>query len=244
MNNRFLMAASALLLLTACNQGTTTPPPPAQASSPEPATAAAPSAPASAAVSIDAPAGKYLVDRTHAVLGFQVKHLGLSNYFARFTDYDVSVNLDPQSLADSAVAVSIDAASVAADYPGDYKATHQKSKFDSWVEDLARSEKFFNSDEHPKITFQSTSVRDAGDGRLDVVGDLSLLGTTRPVTLQVDVVGSVAEHPFTKSGAIGFSARGSFQRSEFGMTHLVSPPLVGDQVTLIFEGEFNQAKSE
>ncbi len=247
------LAAPFIFALAACNQ----PAPPAESSAgeamaaastaaaamPSAETPAAPSVEATA-VKIEAPAGKYAIDRNHAMMAFQIDHLGLSNYVARFTDYSVSLDLDPADISASSVKVNIKAASIAADYPGDYKASHAKTGFESWAEDLAKSDKFFNSEKYPDITFESTSVEDAGDGSLEVVGDLTLLGKTQSVTLNVDVVGSAAAHPFTGAGAVGFSARGSFKRSGFGMTHLVDPPLVGDEVTLLFEGEFNQVPQD
>ena len=74
-----------------------------------------------------------------------------------------------------------------------------------------------------------------------MTGDLTLLGKTHPVTLDATVVGAMAAHPFTKRGAIGFSAIGTFNRSTFDMTHLLQPPIVGDAVTVQFDGEFQQA---
>lgn len=66
-------------------------------------------------------------------------------------------------------------------------------------------------------------------------------GRTQPVTLEATLVGSSAKHPFAGVGAIGFSAHGTFRRSAFGINHLLQPPLVGDTVTIRFEGEFQQA---
>ncbi len=189
---------------------------------------------------LHAPGGAYRLDKTHASTAFSVRHLGLSNYIARFTDFDIALTLDAQALGRSAVSATIQSASVRTDYRGNYKATHPNSSFSTWDEDLARSDKFFNADQYPEIRFASTDVTDLGGGNLKVKGNLTLLGQTRPVTLDVAIIGSVAQHPFTKKGAIGLSARGTFKRSEFGMDHLVKPGFVGDEVTLLFEGEFHQ----
>ncbi|MDZ7784522.1 MAG: YceI family protein [Halioglobus sp.] len=105
---------------------------------------------------------------------------------------------------------------------------------------MANDERFFNAGEYPTIEFRSTAVEQTGAGKMDITGDLTLLGKTHPITLQAEVVGSASEHPMSAVGAIGFTATGSFKRSQFGMDYLLTPPLVGDEVTLLFDGEFQQ----
>jgi len=191
-------------------------------------------------VVIEAPAGTYRIDPTHAQVAFSIRHLGLSNYIARFTKYDVSLEFDPDNLSASSVTATIWPSSVRTDYMADYKATHPDSPFDSWNKALANDERFFNAGEYPTIEFRSTGVEQTGPGEMDITGDLTLLGKTHPVTLQAQVVGSASEHPMSGVGAIGFKATGSFERSQFGMDYLLNPPLVGDEVTLLFDGEFQQ----
>ena len=181
------------------------------------------------------------MDRNHATLQFRISHFGLSNYVVRFNKFDVALTLDPNDPSASSVTVNVDPTSVHTDYPGDYRAWHPDSPFQSWDEDLAQSPKFFNAAQHPRIAFRSTKVEQLAPGKLRVTGDLTLLGKTHPVTLDATVIGAMATHPFTKRGAIGFSASGTFNRSTFGMTHLLQPPLAGDAVTVQFDGEFNQA---
>jgi len=191
-------------------------------------------------IQIDAPAGTYKVDPNHASLHFSVKHLGVSNYVMRFTDFDVTVELNPDDLQASSVSMTIDPASIRTDFPGDYKGTHPDSPFDTWDQNLAKGGDFLNADEYPAITFTSTSVEPTDEGALHVTGDLELRGETQPVTLEVSVVGSAQAHPLLGVGLIGFSATGAFERSDFGLTHLLEPALVSDTVTLHFEGEFLQ----
>ncbi|MGD9661122.1 MAG: YceI family protein [Porticoccaceae bacterium] len=193
-----------------------------------------------AQIHISAPAGQYKIDPDHASLAFSVTHLGVSNYVMRFTDYDVTLDLNPDDLAASSVTVTIDPASIDTDFAGDYQGTHPDSPFSSWEQDLAMSENFLNAGKYDSISFTSTSVSPSDDGTLLITGDLNLLGQTRPVTLEATVVGSEQAHPFSGVGLIGFSATGTFNRSDFGMTHLLNPPLVGDVVTLHFEGELQQ----
>lgn len=205
-----------------------------------PTTAAAPAAAPAAepAFELKAPAGEYRVDPNHAGLAFKVKHLGLADYNARFTRFDVVLTLDPQNLANSSVTASIDPTSVRTDYTGDFKATHEGSPYGSFEERLSREDKFFNSDKFPFATFKSTRVEPLGAGRLRVTGDLTFLGQTHPVTLDAAITGSMDRHPFSGRGAIGLSAKGTFNRSEWGMTG--TQQFVGDAVTILFDGEFQQ----
>ncbi|MEM0955869.1 MAG: YceI family protein [Pseudomonadota bacterium] len=191
---------------------------------------------------IVAPAGTYQVDINHATLAFSVQHLGLSNYVGRFNAYDLTIELNPEDVSSSSVSVTIDPTSVDTDYVGDYQGTHPDSSFTSWEEDLAMSDKFFNAGTYPEISFVSTVVTQGEGDMLSITGDLTLLGQTHPITLDATIVGMMEAHPFRGVGAIGFSAEGSFMRSEFGMDYLLSPPLLGDEITLMFEGEFLQAQ--
>lgn len=197
-----------------------------------------------APVEIKAPAGRYELDPTHSSLSFSINHVGLSNYVARFTKYHVTLELDSANLAGSSVVATLDPTSIRTDYSADYRALHPDSKFQSWDEDLAQSDKFFDAGRHPQIEFRSTHAEQTAPGALTIAGDLILLGQTKPITLEATLVGSAPTHPFYKGGgAIGFSATGTFDRSSFGMNYLLKPPLVGDVVTVRFEGEFRQVIS-
>lgn len=188
---------------------------------------------------IKAPKGEYKLDPNHASLTIKVLHMGLSNYTLRFTRFDATLSLDPANLEKSSVTATIDPASIETDYPGDYKATHKDSPYATFDEALSKGPKFLNSGTYPTITFKSTSVKARKDGRLAVTGDLTFLGQTRPVTLDTVVVGSMEKHPYIPKGLVGFSATTKFNRSEWGMVG--TQQFLGDEVNLVFEGEFQQA---
>jgi len=183
--------------------------------------------PASAQIATDAPAGTYTIDPTHASVTFKVKHLGLSNYTARFAKFDATLVFDPAKPETAKLTASIDPQSIRTDYP-----FADKKNFDKV---LATDAKWFNAEFFDKITFTSTSVKVTGPQTADVTGDLTLLGVTKPSTLKVTFNGGMKEHPFAKKPAIGFSATGSINRSDFGMGYLV--PTVGDEVALLIEAE-------
>lgn len=229
MKLKFLMGAAALAVVAACSPQAQKP---AETQTP---VAEAPAAP----VAINVPAGDYGLDLTHGSLTWKVQHMGMSNYTARFAKWDATITFDPTNPAASKVVATIDPTSVKTDYPGDYKATHKQTGFKSWDEDLAKSDKFFNAGKFPTITFTSTAVETTGADTGKVTGDLTFLGVTKPVTLDVKYNGSKNPHPFVpNAAAIGFSATGSIKRSDFGVAF--PPGAVGDDVQIIIEGEFIQ----
>lgn len=223
-------ASLALLALAACS-----PSAPAPEATPAPA-AAAPAAPAP--ITIAAPAGEYVVDPTHASVEFKVHHVGLSYYGLKFRTYDATVTFDPANIAASKVSATIKASDILAGYPADYVANHPGAKFKSWEDELANSTNFLDAKQFPTITFTSTSVEPSGERSAKVTGDLTLKGVTKPVTLDVTFSGEVASHPFAKVPAIGFSATGTFKRSEFGLDYLSG--MIGDDVNFEIEGDFVQ----
>jgi polyisoprenoid-binding protein YceI len=195
-------------------------------------------------VAITAPAGSYLLDPTHASLTFRVGHMGLSHYTARFTRFDATLTFDPANPTASSVTATIDPTSVETDYPGDFRATHPDSTFGSWDEELAGDAKFFNAGAHPQITFQSTGLQLTGERSGIMTGDLTFLGQTHPVTLDVTFNGEAQLPWLAGRSAIGFSAVGRLDRSQWGMTYLIPQgggPGVADSVEIVIEAEFQQA---
>jgi polyisoprenoid-binding protein YceI len=195
------------------------------------------SAVAAKGVDIKAPAGTYKNDPYHSSLTFKILHFGLSNYTARFTKFDVTLSLDPARIASSSVVAKIDPTSVRTDFSGDYKAMVKDTPYQTFDEHIARDEKFLNADKFSTITFKSTRVEQRGK-TLKVTGDLTFLGVTKPVTLLGSVVGAMEKHPFTGKGVVGFSVTGTVKRSNWGMVG--TQAFLGDDVTIIFEGEFGQ----
>lgn len=184
-------------------------------------------------------AGNYSLEKTHAFMTVKVGHNGgITQYRISFTDFDGDLVFDPADPEASSISFTINPAAVETNYPGDYAAGHPDSQWSSWNEDVSRDAKWLNADEHPEITFVSTSVERTGDLSGTVTGDLTLLGVTRPVTLDVTYNG-VANPPwFEGRDVIGFDASTKVNRSDFGMTAYI--PNVGDEVTVEFSGEFLQ----
>ncbi|MEL6298016.1 MAG: YceI family protein [Pseudomonadota bacterium] len=172
-------------------------------------------------------AGTYKLDRAHASLVWKIKHLGLSFYTARFDTFDATLDIDPNEPESAKLEVTVDPKSIRTGFPfADAK------DFDK---ELIESPNFFNAGEHPEIKFASTSIERTGDTTAKLTGDLTLLGVTKPVTLDITLNGQMS-HPMKKKPALGFSGVGTIKRSEFGMTHLIGG--VGDEVQLLLEAEF------
>ncbi|MEM9234576.1 MAG: YceI family protein [Pseudomonadota bacterium] len=187
----------------------------------------------------DVAAATYTLEPTHAFMTVKVGHNGgITQYRISFTEFEGTLGFDPAAPEDSDITFAINPLSVETNYPGDYKAGHADSQWDSWNEDVARDAKWLNADEHPTITFSSTSIERTGDLSGTVTGDLTLLGVTKPVSLDVTYNG-VANPPwYGERDVIGFDASTKVMRSEFGMAAYI--PNIGDEVTVEFSGEFLQ----
>jgi len=222
---RRLLPLAALVALTACS-----PRPDAEktATTTEPKTAA----PAAAQPPADAPAGQYTLDPTHTRVTFRVSHIGLSRYTAHFNKVDGKLGFDPANPAAQTVTATIDAKSLDTDYPDpklDFSALVQKE--------------FLDAAKHPLITFKSTKVEPTGPRTARVTGDLTLKGVTKPVVLEATWNGGYKPGAMDPSGArVGFSAHGTFKRSDFGISYGLPAPGttmgVGDEVEVIIETEF------
>lgn len=190
-----------------------------------------PDAPASqvAAVS-DAPAGEYKLDPSHADLSFRVNHIGISMYTARFTAFDATLNFDPANIEAMSVSATIDAGSLALPSPPA-----------GFTEEMLGAH-WFDAARFPQMSFRSTSVESTGANTARVTGDFTLHGVTKPVALDTRFIGGYAGHAMDPNGRIGFSARGAFKRSDFGMALGVPAPGstmgVGDEVEVAIEAEF------
>ncbi len=177
------------------------------------------------------PKGVYSLDKAHASLTFRVSHLGFSTWTARFTRYDAKLEFDPERPTAASVKVSIDPRSISAD-----------NVPDDFLETLATDDKWLDANEYPKMSFVSKRVESVGDTLL-VHGDLTVRGVTRPLVLLARYNGGYASHPYEPQARIGFSAQGSFKRSDFGIDYGMPTPGstfgVGDEVQVILEAEFH-----
>lgn len=214
---RLNIIAVAALALAACT-------PPAEVATPAPPVA----------VAVDAPSGEYLLDKSHASLVVRANHLGLSHYTLRLTGLDATLNFNAEDPAQSSVRATIAADSVSTEFQGprDFNDELENSE---WLDAAA----------HPAITFNSTGVELTGPNTGRMTGDLMIRGATHPAVLDVTFNRAFRQHPFGRPGAlIGFSARGTIKRSEYGLNALLPSGEgaigVSDEVEIAIEAEFTQ----
>jgi polyisoprenoid-binding protein YceI len=210
-------AAAALLTLGACTPPAETPDPPAQD------------------VRIEAPSGEYALDQHHTTITVRALHFGLARYTLRVNGVSGTLNFNADEPAQSSIEVTTDTTTLDTPYNGD-------RNFDA---ELQNSE-WLDAAGHPTATFRSTSVEQTGANTGRVTGDLTIRGVTHPATFDVTYNSSWARHPLGPAMAgIGFSARGTIRRSDYGLMVLqpqAGAPSTGvaDEVELLIEAEFNR----
>lgn len=177
------------------------------------------------------PQGTYKLDLSHASIVWKVSHFGLSNYVARFTDFDASINYNPNDIERSVITASIDPLSIQTAYPN-----AEQKDFDKI---LATDKGWFNAGTFATIEFRSTSIEMTSENTAKMVGDLTFLGVTKPVTLDVQFNGAMMRQPFTGKPTMGFSATTVLDRTQWGMSKYA--PNIGAEVEVMIEGEFAKA---
>ena len=179
----------------------------------------------------EAPSGAYKLDKAHASLDFRVNHIGFSNYTARLTDFDADLKFDPKNPSASSVSATVNPASLSLPTPPK-----------GFLEELLGAA-WLDTGKHNQIKFQSSKIVLSGPDTATITGDLTLHGVTLPVTLEAKFNGGWAGHQFEPKARIGFSAKGSFNRSAFGIANGIPAPGktmgVSDNVDVIIEAEFS-----
>lgn len=179
-----------------------------------------------------APAGQYHLDKSHASLLLRVNHLGFSTYTTRFSRFDAQLSFDPSNIPASKVVTTIDASSFEMD------AAPQACI------DIVKGPQMLDTVKFPQIVFKSERVRMTGSKSMEISGTLTLRGITRPLVLTATFNGGYPGMPNMDPHArVGFSAHGSFKRSDFGMVFGIPAPGtnmgVGDLIDSSIEAEFN-----
>lgn len=165
--------------------------------------------------------GAYKLDPDHGKITWSVDHLGFSTYVGQFVNVQADLTLDPANPANSQLTATIPLTEVDSNSDG--------------LDAHLQTPDFFDTANHPVATFVSRSVTvDADDpSEATVIGDLTLRGVTRPVTMEVE---------FNQAGQsmgaykAGFDGEATIRRSDFGIDFAL--PSLGDEVKLHIEGEF------
>ena len=174
---------------------------PASAASTEPAAA-------------PAVADAYTIDAVHSFVVFKVKHLGVSYAYGRFNDLSGTFAVDNENAANAAFDVKIKTESI--DTGNEKRDAHLMSP------------DFFNARQFPELSFKSTKVEPAGTNNLNVTGDLTMHGVTKPVTVKMTLVGTGSARG---ASLAGYETTFTVKRSDFGMDFMLEG--LGDEVTVM-----------
>jgi polyisoprenoid-binding protein YceI len=171
-----------------------------------------------------AQSSNWTIDKNHSEINFEIRHMGVSNVRGAFSGITGTVVWDEKNPGNASVIASVDAPTVNTN--NDARDKHLKSP------------DFFNVDKFPTLTFKSTSVQRV-NGKLQLVGDLTLTGVTKSVTLDVD--GPTAPQKGMQGGLVtGFSASGIIHRADFNFGSKFASPMLGDDVKFTIDIEADQ----
>lgn len=154
------------------------------------------------ASAVETDVATYVIDPSHSLIEFAVKHLVITTTKGRFNTFSGEIRFDSADPTQSSVQVEIDADSV--------------DTRDPKRDEHLRSNDFFGVGDHPRITFTSTRIEANGRDRFKVTGDLTMAGITREIVLDAELNG-VATSPWGQS-VVGFSASTQINRKDYNIT--------------------------
>ncbi|MGC8119129.1 YceI family protein [Marinobacter sp. VGCF2001] len=173
-----------------------------------------------AATAAHAEPATFEVDEEHFSMSFEIMHIGYAPVIGMFRDIEGNFEYDEETGELNSGRLVFQADSVF--------TNHDKR------DDHLREPDFLNAREHPEIVFSVNDFVKTGDNTGVVTGDLTMLGQTRPVDVDV-TLNKAAEYPIGhEEYTLGISAEAIINRSEWGMTYAVENGLVGDEVRLRF----------
>lgn len=175
--------------------------------------------------------GDWKFDPYHTQVEFSAKHLGMMTVRGHFNEVNASGEIYPAAPDRSKFEATINVASI---------RTHNAQR----DKDLLSSN-FLEVDKYPTMAFKSTKVEDAGKDKFNVTGDLTIKGTTKPVTFNVVRYGEFNDPRM--GHRIGYAAETKINRKDFGMNFnpvLDGKFVVSDEIKLMLEGELVEKKSE
>jgi polyisoprenoid-binding protein YceI len=183
-----------------------------------------------ASLSALAQTSNWNIDPAHSTAQFTVRHLGISNVSGNFTKVAGSAVLNEKDITQSQVSATIDVGSV-------------DTRVEARDKDL-KSPNFFDVEKFPTMEFKSKRISNAG-GKLQVIGDLTIHGTTREVTLEVDGPTPELNDPWGNVRR-GFSAATAINRRDFGLVYnnllKTGEAVVGDNVKIQIDVEMIKKK--
>lgn len=168
------------------------------------------------------------VDSVHSSIDFSIKHMMIAKVKGSFHSFEAQIEADPADLTTAAIRFSVDVSSV------DTRNTDRDNHL--------RSADFFDVENNPNMTFESSRIVRTGEGEYEVTGQLTLHGVTRDETFTVTYEGA-GKDPWGNE-KVGFSGQGSIKRSDYGLTYNAlletGGVLIGDEVKVFLEIEATQ----
>ncbi len=161
-------------------------------------------------------ADPFQVDGTHSVTVFRIRHMDVSLFYGTFHEMSGSFNVDMENLGASMIDVEVKASSVSTGNPT--------------RDDHLRNPDFFNVREFPSITFTADSFRRSGPDKVIATGELTFLGVTKEIDVDITKVGEGETRQGYKQG---IEARFTIKRTDFGNTTYVEQKALGDEVEII-----------
>jgi polyisoprenoid-binding protein YceI len=171
-----------------------------------------------------AQSGTWKIDPNHSAAQFSVRHLGVSTVRGAFTKVTGSAQYDPADPSKTTLEATIDATSV-------------DTRVEMRDNDL-RSPNFFDVQKYPTITFKSKQAKAVGEGKLQIIGDLTIHGVTKEVILDIDGPTAPIPNPMGGGQRIGASATTKINRKDFGVNGAAT--MAGDDVTITIDAELTQ----
>ncbi|MGH7641477.1 MAG: YceI family protein [Candidatus Dormibacteria bacterium] len=168
--------------------------------------------------------GAWIFDPLHTQVEFSAKHLGMMTVRGHFAEVVAGGDINVEDPTRSQIEVTVQTASI---------RTHDAQR----DKDL-RASYFLEVEKYPTMTFKSTGVEVTANDRYSLTGDLTIKGTTRPITLAVVKYGEFTDP--NMGHRIGYSAEGAINRKDFGMTFemmLDNKFVVSNEVRIQIEGE-------
>jgi polyisoprenoid-binding protein YceI len=166
----------------------------------------------------------WVEDPAHSKLGFTVTHLGIADVPGYFEDYDVTIEAYEDDFSDAKVELTVQTASI--DTRVQKRNNHLKSP------------DFFNVEKYPTMTFKSSGIKEVGDDKYELSGNLTLHGVTKPVTVTMVYKGSVQNEMTQGNLKAGIQITGTIDRSEFDLGNGFPPPMISNEVRIKADGEF------
>ena len=163
-------------------------------------------------------ATRYVLDPAHTQIGFSIERFGFNNVLARFDNVNGEVLLDQARPERSSVTATVRIADL--------------STGDATRNEHVSGPRWLNAPQFPTMEFRTTSVQVTGESTATVVGDLTLLGQTHPLTLNVRL-NRLGSAPNNQLASAGFTATGTLSRAAWGSA--TAPQLIGDTVTFTIE---------